>query len=92
MTYEMFPEEKLSHAGQKKNNISKLSIKMFPKRKTRAGKVCVYRILLSFKTSVTYKKILASCRTTVSVVKQLSSDITQFFAGHFPMSGANIQA
>ena len=35
---------------------------------------------------------LTSRRTTVSVVKQPSSDINQFFAGHCPMSGVNIQA
>ena len=29
--------------------------------------------------------------TIVSVVKQLSSDITRFFAGHYSMSGANIE-
>ena len=32
------------------------------------------------------------CRTTMSVVKQLSSDIAGFFVGHCPMSGANIKA
>ena len=41
-----------------KNCISKLSIKMSIKWKTRAGKVYAYRILLSFKTSVTQKKFL----------------------------------
>ena len=50
---------------------------MFIERKTRAGKVYVYRMLLKFKTSV--KKIfLTSLRTTVSFVKQVSSDITLF--------------
>ena len=38
----------------KKNSISKLSIKMFIKRKTTAEKAYAYRVLLSFKTSVTY--------------------------------------
>ena len=28
----------------------------------------------------------------MSVIKQLLSDITRFFAGHFSMSGANVQA
>ena len=28
----------------------------------------------------------------MSVVKKLSADITQFFAGHWPMSDASIQA
>ena len=36
-----------------KNCISKVSIKMFMKRKTRVGKVYAYRMLLSFKTWVT---------------------------------------
>ena len=40
----------------KKNCISKLTIKMFTTRKTRAGKAYVYQMLLSFKRSVTYKK------------------------------------
>ena len=35
---------------------------------------------------------LISLRKTVSVVKKLSADITQFFAGHWPMSDASIQA
>ena len=34
---------------------------------------------------------LTSQRTTVSVAKKVLLDITQFFAGHCPMSGANIQ-
>ena len=38
------------------------------------------------------KKKLTSRRTTVSVVKQPSPNITRFFALHCPMSGANIQA
>ena len=38
----------------KKNSISKLSIKMFIKRKTTAEKAYAYRVPLSFKTSVTY--------------------------------------
>ena len=45
-----------SYSFEYKNCISKLSIKMFIKRKTRAGKVFDYRIHLSFKTFVTYKK------------------------------------
>ena len=35
---------------------------------------------------------LISRRTTISVVKQLSSGKTRFFAGHYRMFGANIQA
>ena len=46
-------------------------------------------MLLSFKTSVTYTKILTSHQINVSVAKQLSSDITQFFAEHCAMSGIN---
>ena len=74
----------------KKNCISKLSLKIFIKSKTRAGKAYAYRMLLSFKTLVAYKKISTSRWTTVFVVKQFLSDIIQFVAGHCPMSGANI--
>ena len=66
-----------------------MSIKMFIKR---TGKANAYQMLLSFKMSIIYKKNLTSCRITVPVVKQLLPDITQFFAGRFPMSGPNIQA
>ena len=66
---------------------------MFMKRKAKAVKAYACQMLVSFKTSLTYnKKILTSRRTNASVAKQLSSDITQFFAGHCPMCGANIQA
>ena len=47
--------------------------------KTRTGKTYAYQMYVSFKTSVTYKSFLISHWTTVSVVKQLSSEITQFF-------------
>ena len=59
---------------------------MFIKRKTTGGKAYVYQMLVSFKTSGTYKKKLTSRWTSVFVMKQLSSDITGFFAGHCPMS------
>ena len=65
---------------------------MFINRKTTAGKVYVYRMLLSLKTLVTYKKNLTASRTTLSVVKQLLSDITRFFVEHRPMPGAYSQA
>ena len=57
MEYKMFSEEKLSQA--RKKTIKHwyeifLSIKMFIKIKTREGKTSAYRILLSFKTSITY--------------------------------------
>ena len=45
-----------SYRFEYKNYISKLSSKMFIKRKTRAGKVFDYRVHPSFKTFVTYKK------------------------------------
>ena len=49
----------------------------------KSGKTYVYRMLLSFKPLVTYKKQkLISRRTTVSDMKQLSSDITRYFVGH----------
>ena len=56
--------------------MSKLSIKMFIKREIRGGKTYVYRMVLSFKTSVTFDFFVTSRRTPVSVVKQFSSDIT----------------
>ena len=49
-------------------------------------------MLLSFKTSVTYNFFSILRQAILSVVKQLSLDITRFFAGHCPMSGANILA
>ena len=70
-----------------KNCINKLSITMFIKRKTTAGKVYAYRMVVSFKMLVYF---LTSHRTTVSVL--LSLDITRFFAGHCRMPCANIQA
>ena len=60
---------------------------MFIKRKTTAGKVYAYRMVVSFKMLVYF---LTSHRTTVSVL--LSLDITRFFAGHCRMPCANIQA
>ena len=65
---------------------------MFIIRKTRAGMAYAYRMLLSLKTSVTYIKNFTTRRATVSLMTQLLSDITRFFPGHFPMSGANMQA
>ena len=63
----MFSEQKLSQVGQKNNKImvkitvlnlkncrSKLSIEMFIKRKTKAEKTYAYRMLLGFKTLVTF--------------------------------------
>ena len=75
-----------------KKSTCKLSIKMLIKRKTRPGKSYACQMLLSFKTLVTYDLFLTSRQTFVSVVKQLSLDITRFFAGHCPMSVAVIQA
>ena len=50
-----------------------------------------YQILLSFKTSVTYKKKFMSYQKTVSFVKQLLLDITWFFVWHYLTSCATIQ-
>ena len=50
---------------------------MFMKRKTRAKKTYAYRMRMSFETSVTYKNLLTSRRTAVSVRKQLSPDVTE---------------
>ena len=68
---------------------------MFIKSKTRARMLteCLAyasRMLLSFKTWVTYKLFLTSSRTTMSVMRQLSSVVTRFFAGYCPMSDVNI--
>ena len=60
----------LERFWMKKNCASRLSIKIFIKSKTRAGKFYAYQILLGFKTSVTCKNILTSCQTAVCVVKQ----------------------
>ena len=54
---------------------------MFIKRKTRAGNAYAYRMLPSFKTSVTY---CVHCDA-------FSSEIAQFVARHCPIAGANIQ-
>ena len=72
--------------------MSKLSIKMFIKRETGTGKIYAYRILLSFKMSVTLIFFFTLRRTTAPFVKPFSLDIIQFFVRHCPMSGANIQA
>ena len=66
----------------------KLSIKMFikkKKKKNRAGKAYTYRMLLSFETPTTYKKIFTF---TPGNVEQLSSDIIRFLARHYPISRA----
>ena len=60
-------------------------------KKPKSVKAYAYRMILNFKKSVTYKKKTFT-PNNLSVVKQPSSDITQFFAGHCSMSGANIQA
>ena len=53
--------------------------------------MCGYHTQQKAKINPAYKKKLTSCRTTAPVMKQLLSDITQLFAGHCPISGANIQ-
>ena len=70
---------------------NKFTIKKLLK-KPKGVKTYAYQMLLSSKTSVTYNSFLTSRQTTVSVVKQPSLAITQVFAGHYPMSHANIQA
>ena len=70
-----------------------MSITIFIKRKTRAGKDHAYRMLLSFKKLGTSIIIFFTSRgTTASVIKQLSLDITYFFAEHCSLFGANTQA
>ena len=77
MTYKMLSEDKLSQAEQK--NLPSIGIKSFYSNTSYGFE---------------YKKncIRTSSQTTFFVGKQLSSDITRFFAGRCPMSGANIQA
>ena len=68
---------------------------MFIIRKTRAGKAnrkAMQRNASEIKDVRNYQLFLTSRRTTASVVKQLLSDITQFFGGLCPISGPNIQA
>ena len=65
---------------------------MFIKSKTREGKSYPYQMLLSFKMLETYILFKTFYWTTVSIVKQLLSDITQFFVRHCLISTANIQA
>ena len=60
---------------------------MLIKRKTRVGKAYPYRILLSFKTLVTYKK-----KFNITPDNCVRFEATRFFARHYPMSCANIQA
>ena len=94
----MFSEEKLPQVGQKTTKhwykifLLKHILWFLCSYKEKPGKVYTYHMLLSFKTSVTCKKNLTSLRTTVSTVKQLSSDITQYFAGYCSMSRPNPQA
>ena len=78
--YKIFVLKHIFRFGIQKNCISKLSIKMFIKRKTRAGGACGCQILLSIRPRKLIKRILTSCRTNVSIVKQLSLYITRFFA------------
>ena len=68
------------------NCISKLSIKMFRKKPKQQRPMLTecFQVL-------TVSSFLTSRQTNESVVKQPSSDITRFVAGHCPMSGANIQ-
>ena len=47
-------------------------------------------MLLSFKTSETYKKVFQLYAGKLSAGNQFSSDITRFFARHCPRSGAKI--
>ena len=60
---------------------------MFIKREIRTGKAHVYRLLLVFKTSVPYNFFNFTPDNCV-----LCEAVFVFNAGHYPMSGANIQA
>ena len=87
-TYKMFSKEILSHAGQKKRRQSYGMISFYSK----TSEDFAYK-------KATWVNCLLKCsqkekpepeKQTVSVVKQLSSEITRFFAGRCPMSGANM--
>ena len=88
--YKIFSLKHILRFWIQKKCISKLSTKMFIKRKTRRKKSYAHQILGGFRTSVIYKK-LTSRRTIVSAAKQLSPEINRFFAGYCPTSGVNIQ-
>ena len=61
-------------------------------KQNKAVNTYAYRMLLSFKTSVTYINFF-NFKPDISVrCEAPSSDITRFFAGHCPISDANIQA
>ena len=64
---------------------------MLIKRKTRAWKACAYQMLLSFKTSVTYKFFNFTPTNCVRCEAVFVGHKLIFFAGLSPISGANIQ-
>ena len=75
-----------------KNSIYELAVRISIKQKSRTRQVFAYRMLLSFKTEVICDFFQISRRKNMSVLKQISLDINQFFARHWTMSGGNIQA
>ena len=95
MTYEMFlflcndmwnvfrveaaPSRAKTTTKNKKKNKKVLVKNLFTQTNLMA--FYAYWMLLSFKTSITCKRKSTLHRTTVSVVKQLSPDITRHFVG-----------
>ena len=73
----------------KEKCLSKLSIKIFTKRSQSMEGLCLPNASELLVTCNFFKN---SLQTTVSVVKQLLSDVTQFFCQMLSMSTANIQA
>ena len=69
-----------------KSCISRLSIKMLIKKQKQERPVLTKYQIPEF------WDVFEFWNSTVSVVKQPSSDKTRFFVVHYPMSGANIQA
>ena len=66
-----------------KNSISELAVRISIKQKSRTRQVFAYRMLLSFKTEVICDFFQTSRRKNMSVLKQISLDINQFFARHW---------
>ena len=87
----MFSEEKLFET-RNSNKLKNLFSQTHPtilNLKSCINKLSIKMFIKEFK--VTYKKnVFNFTPITLSVVKQLSLDITQLFARYCPMSGANI--
>ena len=74
----------------KKDGKGKLFIKIFIKRKNRLGKAYAYRIRLSFKMTVAYNKKINLTQDKFICCEATFFGHNSIFAGHCPMSVANI--